>query len=82
MSIVNEPISMILRTLHSILNRTPPPLLGEIIIVSTGMFETLYNGVDFLEKYTRSLPKVKYVSNILYIIDVNCFQWSVDEVTT
>ncbi|XP_053992365.1 polypeptide N-acetylgalactosaminyltransferase 14-like [Hylaeus volcanicus] len=63
-SIVNQPISMILRTIHSILNRTPPPLLGEIIIVTTGMFSTLYNSVDFLEEYTRSLPKVKYMSSL------------------
>ena len=57
----NEPLSMLLRTLHSILNRTPETHLQEIILVDD-LSENLDLGVP-LEKYIQLLPKVILVRN-------------------
>ena len=57
----NEPLSMLLRTVHSIVNRTPPPLLREIILVDDDS-DNLDLGVP-LEKYLQLLPKVILIRN-------------------
>ena len=56
----NEALSMLLRTVHSILKRTPPNLLMDIILVNdNSLNEDLH---EPLEKYVRLLPaKVKLV---------------------
>eukprot|EP01054_Gregarina_sp_Poly1_P009715 Gregarina_sp_Poly_1__9714@NODE_617_length_7122_cov_220_571368_g473_i0_p1_GENE_NODE_617_length_7122_cov_220_571368_g473_i0NODE_617_length_7122_cov_220_571368_g473_i0_p1_ORF_typecomplete_len773_score111_90Glycos_transf_2/PF00535_26/2_1e23Glyco_tranf_2_3/PF13641_6/2_5e22Glyco_transf_7C/PF02709_14/6_8e15Glyco_tranf_2_2/PF10111_9/1e11Ricin_B_lectin/PF00652_22/1_1e11Glyco_transf_21/PF13506_6/2_5e05CDtoxinA/PF03498_14/63CDtoxinA/PF03498_14/1_8_NODE_617_length_7122_cov_220_571368_g473_i044046722 len=55
----NEPISTLLRSVHSVLNQTPPPLLREIILVDdhSNLTENL-PGNDLYE-HIRLLPKVK-----------------------
>ncbi|KAH8742145.1 UDP-N-acetyl-D-galactosamine [Cryptosporidium ryanae] len=57
----NEPLSTLLRSVHSVLNHTPPPLLREIILVDDGsdMIDLLPGG--FLDDYVKLLPKVKVV---------------------
>ncbi|KAJ1604794.1 ricin domain-containing protein [Cryptosporidium canis] len=55
----NEPLSTLLRSVHSVLNNTPPPLLREIILVNDGseMIDLAPGG--FLDDYVRLLPKVR-----------------------
>ncbi|EZG50617.1 glycosyltransferase family protein [Gregarina niphandrodes] len=55
----NEPLSTLLRTVHSVLNNTPPPLLREIILVDdhSALPEDL-PGEDLYE-YIKLLPKTK-----------------------
>lgn len=57
----NEPLSTLLRSVHSILNNTPPPLLREIILVNDGsdMIDLIPGG--FLDDYIRLLPKVRVI---------------------
>lgn len=57
----NEPLSPLLRSIYSVLNRTPPQLLREIIIVDDGSdvdAPWLAPGGEF-ETHLGSLPKVK-----------------------
>lgn len=57
----NEWFSVLLRSIHSVLNRTPPQLLQEIILVDDGSDKPWLLGP--LEEYVRLLPKVKLVRN-------------------
>lgn len=55
----NEPLSTLMRTVHSVLNLTPPPLLREIILVDDHSNNTnLLPGAE-LYTYIKLLPKVK-----------------------
>lgn len=58
----NEPLSSLLRSVHSVLNRTPPPLIREIILVDdhSNITDDVPGGK--LYSYIRTLPKVKLVS--------------------
>lgn len=55
----NEPLSTLLRSVHSVLNHTPPPILREIILVDdhSNLPENLPGGP--LDAYICALPKVK-----------------------
>ena len=53
----NEALSMLLRAVHSILNRTPDSLLKEIILVDDDSSNV--NLHDPLENYVNLLPKVR-----------------------
>ncbi|CAD5113898.1 DgyrCDS3057 [Dimorphilus gyrociliatus] len=53
----NEALSMLLRTVHSILSRTPDELLEEIILVND--HSSNKDLKKYLEKYVGYLPKVK-----------------------
>eukprot|EP01147_Barroeca_monosierra_P009765 gene9766-1967_t len=55
----NEPLSPLLRSIHSVLNRTPPKLLHEIVLVDDGSDVEWLKGE--LEGYVRLLPKTKIV---------------------
>ena len=57
----NEALSMLLRTIHSILNRTPNRLLTEIILVDD--CSTHENLREPLDKYIELLPKVRLIRN-------------------
>lgn len=59
MPIYNEALSMLLRTCHSILMRTPEQLLAEIILVDD--FSTNDDLQEPLESYVKLLPKVRIV---------------------
>ena len=57
----NEALSMLLRTIHSILNRTPSQLLAEIVLVDDcSTHEYLREPLDH---YIQLLPKVKLIRN-------------------
>ncbi|CAK0881539.1 unnamed protein product [Prorocentrum cordatum] len=65
----NEHLSVLLRSIHSVLNRTPPRLLEEIFVVDDGS-EADPEAVDYdhwlrlqdeLTNYCKSLPKVHIV---------------------
>ena len=57
----NEAFSMIMRTVHSVLNRTPDHLLAEVILVDDKSTHShLQNPLD---SYMRLLPKVRVVRN-------------------
>ncbi|EGD73692.1 glycosyl transferase [Salpingoeca rosetta] len=57
----NEHPSVLLRSIHSVLNRTPPQLLKEIILVDDGS-DLPWLGQP-LEEYVQLLPKVRIVRN-------------------
>ena len=55
----NEEQSVLYRSIHSVLNRSPPQLLREIILVDDGS-SAAHLG-DELDKYIATLPKVKLI---------------------
>lgn len=58
----NEYPSTLLRSIHSVLNLTPPPLLREIIIVDDHSNNTENLPGGFIYEYVKTLPKTKIVS--------------------
>ncbi|CBZ56323.1 putative UDP-N-acetyl-D-galactosamine:polypeptide N-acetylgalactosaminyltransferase T5 [Neospora caninum Liverpool] len=57
----NEPVSTLLRTVHSILNFTPPPLVREVILVNDCSDDIALLPGGFLDQYTPYLPKTSVV---------------------
>lgn len=57
----NEALSMLLRTVHSILTRTPDRLLGKIILVDDASTREYLK--EPLDRYVRLLPKVQLIRN-------------------
>lgn len=55
----NEPMSTLLRSLHSVLNFTPPPLVREILLVDDASNNTALLPGNELDEYLPYLPKVK-----------------------
>ncbi|XP_061827521.1 polypeptide N-acetylgalactosaminyltransferase 5 [Nerophis lumbriciformis] len=56
---VDEVWSTLLRSVHSVINRSPPHLLKEIILVDD--FSTKDNLKDALDKYMSQFPKVRII---------------------
>lgn len=65
----NEPISTLIRTVHSVLNQTPPPLIREIILVDdhSNLRDNLPGSA--LYQHLASLPKTKIVSSLALSIN-------------
>ncbi|EAK90398.1 extracellular protein with a signal peptide followed by family 2 glycosyltransferase and ricin domains [Cryptosporidium parvum Iowa II] len=61
----NEPFSTLMRSVHSVLNRTPPSLLDEIILVDDGSNSEhiKVGGNNLLVNYISTLPKVRLIRN-------------------
>lgn len=57
----NEPLSTLLRTVHSVLNLTPPPLLREIILVDDHSNREENLAGSLLDTHIALLPKVKLI---------------------
>ncbi|KAL8437379.1 hypothetical protein ACSSS7_000974 [Eimeria intestinalis] len=59
----NEPFSTLMRSVHSVLNRTPPALLHEIVLLDDGSdaADVAAGGNGKLENYVKLLPKVRLV---------------------
>lgn len=57
----NEPFSTLMRSVHSVLNRTPPSLLHEIVLLDDGSDspDVAAGGNGKLERYVKLLPKVR-----------------------
>ncbi|XP_071951466.1 polypeptide N-acetylgalactosaminyltransferase 10-like [Antedon mediterranea] len=58
----NEAMSTLKRTVHSIMNRSPPQLLHEIILVDDFSDKLFLKGP--LDKYMTGFPKVKILRNV------------------
>eukprot|EP01056_Protomagalhaensia_sp_Gyna25_P006100 Protomagalhaensia_sp_Gyna_25__6099@NODE_983_length_2332_cov_37_641954_g782_i0_p1_GENE_NODE_983_length_2332_cov_37_641954_g782_i0NODE_983_length_2332_cov_37_641954_g782_i0_p1_ORF_typecomplete_len673_score123_11Glyco_tranf_2_3/PF13641_6/9_1e23Glycos_transf_2/PF00535_26/7_5e22Glyco_transf_7C/PF02709_14/5_9e12Ricin_B_lectin/PF00652_22/4_3e11CDtoxinA/PF03498_14/7_5CDtoxinA/PF03498_14/0_0034Glyco_transf_21/PF13506_6/0_001Glyco_tranf_2_2/PF10111_9/0_0011RicinB_lectin_2/PF14200_6/0_99RicinB_lectin_2/PF1 len=61
----NEPLSTLMRSVHSVLNFTPPQILREIVLVDDGsdLDWIREDGNGQLEGYISALPKVSLVRN-------------------
>ena len=57
----NEALTMLLRTVHSVLSRTPELLLEEIILVDDKSTDKWLH--EPLDRYLRLLPKIRLVRN-------------------
>ena len=57
----NEGMTTLLRTIHSIMNRTPPVLLHEIILIDDFSNKSWLK--EDLENYIKRFPKVKLLRN-------------------
>eukprot|EP01054_Gregarina_sp_Poly1_P011203 Gregarina_sp_Poly_1__11202@NODE_919_length_5716_cov_103_478315_g84_i3_p2_GENE_NODE_919_length_5716_cov_103_478315_g84_i3NODE_919_length_5716_cov_103_478315_g84_i3_p2_ORF_typecomplete_len616_score52_70Glycos_transf_2/PF00535_26/2_9e23Glyco_tranf_2_3/PF13641_6/1_1e21Glyco_transf_7C/PF02709_14/1_8e16Glyco_tranf_2_2/PF10111_9/7_7e15Glyco_transf_21/PF13506_6/6_9e05Glyco_trans_2_3/PF13632_6/1_2e03Glyco_trans_2_3/PF13632_6/0_049Ferlin_C/PF16165_5/0_24_NODE_919_length_5716_cov_103_478315_g84_i338275674 len=55
----NEPISTLMRTVHSVLNYSPPPLLREVILVDDHSDSEENRPGGILYEHVELLPKVK-----------------------
>ncbi|EEA06753.1 glycosyl transferase [Cryptosporidium muris RN66] len=61
----NEPFSTLMRSVHSVLNRTPPKILREIVLVDDGsdLDYIKENGNNQLVNYLKTLPKTRLIRN-------------------
>ncbi|CDJ28423.1 uncharacterized protein EMH_0040780 [Eimeria mitis] len=59
----NEPFSTLMRSVHSVLNRTPPSLLHEVVLLDDGsnLPDVAAKGNGKLQQYIELLPKVRLV---------------------
>lgn len=57
----NEPFSTLMRSVHSVLNRTPPSLLHEVVLLDDGSDapDVAASGNGKLQRYVDLLPKVR-----------------------
>lgn len=62
----NEDLELLLRSVYSVLDRTPPVILREIVLVDDYSDDKLllpkeFGGKGQLQEYVAELPKVRYV---------------------
>ncbi|EZG57967.1 putative polypeptide N-acetylgalactosaminyltransferase [Gregarina niphandrodes] len=58
----NEDLSVLLRSVHSILNRTPPELLGEIVLFNDASNDTSHSWLfTELPYHVKNLPKTRLI---------------------
>ncbi|CDI85159.1 UDP-N-acetyl-D-galactosamine:polypeptide N-acetylgalactosaminyltransferase T3, putative [Eimeria praecox] len=57
----NEPFSTLMRSVHSVLNKTPPALLHEVVLLDDGSdhVDVAASGNGKLQRYVDLLPKVR-----------------------
>lgn len=54
----NEHLSLILRTLHSVVNRTPHELLGEVILVNDASTKSYDALRDYIDQHFEKIVKL------------------------
>ena len=58
----NEHLSVLLRSIHSVLNKSPPQLLNEIILVDDGSDKIWLQ--KELQMYIADLPKIRLMHTL------------------
>jgi len=62
----DEPFETLIRSIHSVLNRTPPNLLKEIVLVNDASSSSwVEKNESLLEAYLQEIPKVFLVKNAI-----------------
>lgn len=79
---MNEPLSLILRTVYSILNHTPPTFMHQLIVVDDGSDLDTFDSLDMIEPLLTSLnTNILFHRNNESVGLIGCRRWAAQQAT-